>query len=409
MHRKRKDPFMHMTVIALIVSILGLCLSFFLVGGLICIATFILGMRLFLEEKSIPAFRVVAISAAGIIIPFVMYFNTFGFALPSEDGSGRNIFARIIETNYSNLGLNFGKRTADLAADTFKKAASGQGSDGAQEGAAAQMPDGIGSHGKDEGKIENDESTGSGSDKDKDDESTNSGSGNNMKEKAQISEGSIFESLDSIKENQRNKGGIVSIAPSDDDMPSYGGLPVGTLLIAQYFREDDHNCNPVLVLQNRTGDEVRYECRFIARSAEGEELSTSSKTVEVVRDGALFVFEGRFDKRDLGGRIPDSYEFSITKRKPYETDLANEVAVYTATEGSSALLTAENNSDKKVKVDAYVLFFDGEELVDCMWMIPQNTDEVCLEPGSAATIKGDAYYRFDRVETFYTAYEALGE
>ena len=60
-------------------------------------------------------------------------------------------------------------------------------------------------------------------------------------------------------------------------------------------------------------------------------------------------------------------------------------------------------------MDAYVLFFDGKELVDCMWMIPQNTDEVCLEPGSAASIKGDAYYRFDHVETFYTAYEAVGE
>ena len=201
----------------------------------------------------------------------------------------------------------------------------------------------------------------------------------------------------------------MSIAPSDDNMPSYGGLPVGTMLIAQYFREDDHNCNPVLVLQNKTGDLVRYECRFIARDKEGEELATSEKTVEVVRDGALFVFEGRFDKRDLGGSIPDSYEFSITKREPYEDDMANLVSVYTATEGSSALLTAENKSDKKVKVDAYVLFFDGSELVDCMWMIPQNTDEVCLDPGSAATIKGDAYYRFDRVETFYTAYEAIGE
>ncbi len=434
---------MHMTVIALIISILGLCLSFFLVGGLISIVTFILGMRLFLEEKSIPTFRIVAISAAGIIIPFVMYFNTFGFALPQSDGSGRNIFARILETNYSNLGLNFGKRTVDLAADTFKKAASGQGSDGEGQEAVGKMPGGAAGTAQDKetskngassvaggaatgeagslsdsGKKASDnasnkgagsDSTGSGFNKDKDDESTNSGSENNMKEKAQFSEGSIFESLDSIKESQKNKGGIVSIAPSDDDMPSYGGLPVGTLLIAQYFREDDHNCNPVLVLQNKTGGEVRYECRFIARSSEGEELSESSKTVEVVRDGALFVFEGRFDKRELGGRIPDSYEFSITKRKPYETDLANQVSVYTATEGASALLTAENNSDKKVKVDAYVLLFDGEELVDCMWMIPQNTDEVCLEPGSAATIKGDAYYRFDRVETFFTAYEALGE
>ncbi len=455
---------MHMTVIALIISILGLCLSFFLVGGLVCAVTFILGMRLFLEEKSIPAFRVVAISAAGIIIPFVMYFNTFGFALPQNDGSGRNIFVRIIETNYANLGFNIGKRTGDLAAVTAgngssvqgdaqgRKDISGEGEDQAgKDGASSAInaADGAVNAGNiaavngvdiaagntggiaagNTGNIEADsaggsavgntgdiaaENTGDTAADGTSDKTAGSGnsikdSGKDLKEKTKIPEGSIFESLDSIKESQKNKGGIVSIAPSDDDMPSYGGLPVGTLLIAQYFREDDHNCNPVLVLQNKTGGEVRYECRFIARSSEGEELSESSKTVEVVRDGALFVFEGRFDKRELGGRIPDSYEFSITKRKPYETDLANQVSVYTATEGASALLTAENNSDKKVKVDAYVLFFDGEELVDCMWMIPQNTDEVCLEPGSAATIKGDAYYRFDRVETFYTAYEALGE
>nr|MCR5670410.1 hypothetical protein [Butyrivibrio sp.] len=69
----------------------------------------------------------------------------------------------------------------------------------------------------------------------------------------------------------------------------------------------------------------------------------------------------------------------------------------------------DNPTDKRIKVDAYVLFFDGAELVDCMWMIPQNTGEVCLDPGTMASIKGNSYYRFDRVETFYTAYEAVGE
>jgi hypothetical protein len=220
---------------------------------------------------------------------------------------------------------------------------------------------------------------------------------------------SIFESLDSIDPKEKNKGGIVSIAPSDDDMPSYGGLPVGTLIIAQYFREDDHNANPVLVLQNKTGNMCRDECIFTARDKDGNEMAVSEKTVEVVRDGSIFVFEGRFDKKDLGGGIPDAFEFSISKREPYEKDMSTEIAVYTAMEGNSAILTAENKSDKKVKVDAYVLFFDGEELVDCMWMIPQNTDEVCLEPGSAASIQGDAYYRFDHVETYYTAYEAVGD
>lgn len=384
-----------MTTIALLLAILGLVASLFLVGGAICMVTLGIGIHQFVKDKSIEALRIIAISAAGVILPIIMYLNTYGFHLPYEDGSGRSAFKTILATNYENLGIDlFGKDksnkeaeavlVSESDADEFSQGAekvetsASSGTSESLESALAKLKD------KNEEQNENVSSTES--------------SGN-----------SIFESLDSIRKEDKNKGGIVSIAPSDDNMPSYGGLPVGTMLVAQYFREDDHNCNPVLVLQNKTGDLVRYECRFIARDKEGEELATSEKTVEVVRDGALFVFEGRFDKRDLGGNIPDSYEFSITKREPYEEDMANLVSVYTATEGSSAILTAENKSDKKVKVDAYVLFFDGSELVDCMWMIPQNTDEVCLDPGSAATIKGDAYYRFDRVETFYTAYEAIGE
>ena len=384
-----------MTTIALLLAILGLVASAFLVGGAICMVTLGIGIHQFVKDKSIEALRIIAISAAGVILPIIMYLNTYGFHLPYEDGSGRSAFKTILATNYENLGIDlFGKDksnkeaeavlVSESDADEFSQGAekvetsASSGTSESLESALAKLKD------KNEELDENVESS-------------------------EKSGGSIFESLDSIRKEDKNKGGIVSIAPSDDNMPSYGGLPVGTMLVAQYFREDDHNCNPVLVLQNKTGDLVRYECRFIARDKDGEELATSEKTVEVVRNEALFVFEGRFDKRDLGGNIPDSYEFSITKREPYEEDMANQVSVYTATEGSSALLTAENKSDRKVKVDAYVLFFDGTELVDCMWMIPQNTDEVCLDPGSAATIKGDAYYRFDRVETFYTAYEAVGE
>ena len=384
-----------MTTIALLLAILGLVASAFLVGGAICMVTLGIGIHQFVKDKSIEALRIIAISAAGVILPIIMYLNTYGFHLPYEDGSGRSAFKTILATNYENLGIDlFGKDksnkeaeavlVSESDADEFSQGAekvetsASSGTSESLESALAKLKD------KNEELDENVESS-------------------------EKSVGSIFESLDSIRKEDKNKGGIVSIAPSDDNMPSYGGLPVGTILVAQYFREDDHNCNPVLVLQNKTGDLVRYECRFIARDKDGEELATSEKTVEVVRNEALFVFEGRFDKRDLGGNIPDSYEFSITKREPYEEDMANLVSVYTATEGSSALLTAENKSNKKVKVDAYVLFFDGSELVDCMWMIPQNTDEVCLDPGSAATIRGDAYYRFDRVETFYTAYEAIGE
>lgn len=392
---------MQITTIALIISIIGLVMSFFLVGILPSVLSLIMGIILFVkeEEKSISTVRIIAISAAGFILPVIMYFNTFGLSFPQKDTEGSGVFKRILSENYGNFGIDlFTKANADedtsvitgavVKADTETSNNAGLSDDVNEKLPALDA--------KDEDKDllpyrEKESGT-----------STSAADVLTLKE-------SIFESLDSIDPKDKNKGGIVSIAASDDDMPSYGGLPVGTMLIARYFRQDDHNCNPVLVLQNKTGDLCRYECRFIARDANGEEMAVSDKTVEVVRDGAVFIFEGRFDKRKLDGKMPDTYEFSITKRVPYENDMANQISLYTSIEGTRALLTAENRSDKKVKVDAYVLFFDDNELVDCMWMIPQNTDEVCLEPGSKATIAGDAYYRFNRVETFYTAYEAVGQ
>ncbi len=376
---------MHITVIALIIAILGLVTSFFLVGILPSIVSLVMGIVLFIreEEKSISVVRIIAISAAGVILPVIMYLNTFGFHLPGNDPEGVSSFQRILSENYSNFGIHIFDPKKSEAEESL---------------ALEEESTSSTSSNQEENYYVSHEAEMDVSEKEPEDKAEDVPDNR-----------SIFESLDSIDPREKNKGGIISIAASDDNMPSYGGLPVGTMLIGQYFREDDHNCNPVLVLQNKTGEPVRYECRFIARDSEGEELAISDKTVEVVRDGALFVFEGRFDKRDLNGSIPDAYEFSITKRDPYENDMADLVSVYTAVEGNSALLTAQNRSDKKVKVDAYVLFFDGKELVDCMWMIPQNIDEVCLDPRSAATIQGDAYYRFDRVETFYTAYEAVGE
>lgn len=391
---------MQLTTIALVISIIGLVMSFFLVGILPSVLSLIMGIIFFIreEEKTIGTVRIIAISAVGVLLPLVMYFNTFGLSLPQNDPSGVSALQKILSTNYSNLGIDIFDPKEMVAEDLTDKNI-------AAVSAEADIDKTVDITEKEQ--FSDDDSKEKEKnllpDKGKDRENSTSASDVlTMKE-------SIFESLDSIDPKEKNKGGIVSIAASDDDMPSYGGLPVGTMLIAQYFRQDDHNCNPVLVLQNKTGDLCRYECRFIARDPEGEEIAVSDKTVEVVRDGAVFVFEGRFDKRDLGGKVPDAYEFSITKRTPYEADMANQISIRTSIDGTRALITAENRSDKKVKVDAYVLFFDENELVDCMWMIPQNTDEVCLEPGSSATIAGDAYYRFNRVETFYTAYEAVGQ
>ena len=207
---------MHITTIALIISIIGLISSFFLVGIIPSLVSFIMGIRLLVEEKSIDIVRIIAISFAGIILPVIMYINTFGFHLPRSDDSGRNFFQRIMIDNYSNLGVRFG------FADSEPK-----------ELVSEEQVDDMSKPGSDEITYYSNMPAASGSTE----------ASEKHEDGAEKELPSIFESLDSISASEKNKGGIISIAPSDDDMPSYGGLPVGTLIIAQYFREDDHNAN----------------------------------------------------------------------------------------------------------------------------------------------------------------------
>ncbi|AOZ96123.1 hypothetical protein [Butyrivibrio hungatei] len=377
---------MQMLVVAIVLSICGLLSSFILIGIFPSIISFCLSIYCLSKEKTINTVRALLMSLVGILVPIIMYLNTFGLHLPYDKGEGYGTFKQILYDNYSNFGFDMSFMVKDYKTIDEQVAAT-----------AATSDDGI--YYVSDGVVQEEAGY-------NEIVTTEADSSESSLDNSKYPE-SIFESFEDIEKEYETTAKSTEIGASDDDMPSYGGLPVGTLIVAQYFREDDHNCNPVLVLQNKTGNLCRYECMFTARDKDGNEIATSERTSEVVPDGAKFVIEGRFDKSELGGTLPSMYEFTISKRTPYEKDVTEDVCVYTKIDGNSVILAAENPTSLKVKVDAYVLFFDGDELVDCIWLIPSNKDEVCITPGSVATIKGDAYYRFDRIETYYTAYEAV--
>lgn len=377
---------MQMLVVAIVLSICGLLSSFILIGIFPSIISFALSIYCLSKEKTINTVRALLMSLVGILVPIIMYLNTFGLHLPYDKGEGYGTFKQILYDNYSNFGFDMSFMVKDYKTIDEQVAAT-----------VATSDDGI--YYVSDGVVQDEPGY-------NEIVTTEADSSESSLDNSKYPE-SIFESFEDIEKEYETTAKSTEIGASDDDMPSYGGLPVGTLIVAQYFREDDHNCNPVLILQNKTGDLCRYECIFTARDKDGNEIATSERTSEVVPDGAKFVMEGRFDKSELGGTLPSMYEFTISKRTPYEKDVTEDVYVYTKIDGNSVILAAENPTSLKVKVDAYVLFFDGDELVDCIWLIPSNKDEVCITPGSIGTIKGDAYYRFDRIETYYTAYEAV--
>ena len=389
---------MHITTIALIISILGLITSFGFVGIIPSLIAFILNILNFKKEQSIRTTRSLAISFAGILLPLVMYLNSYGIGLPYEKTEKLGMLSQIIYDNYSRLGFDMSGLYDERKEEEMTASVKASGD-------MYYISDGVVID-EDGAKLE--ESVGESSfDKASEDDQKSSKEKNKIFN--ELDPDSIFESIDSLDEKSGSDFGADKKGASDDDMPSYGGLPLGVRIMGQYFREDYHNCNPILVLKNETGNDCRFECLFTARDGDGNELATSNKTVEVVSDGGIFVLEGRFDKSLLQGTLPSMYEFLVSKRDPYEENMHDNVSVFGEIVDNSAVVTAQNTSKKRVKVDAYVLFFDGEELVDCIWMIPKNGGEVTIDPGSSAYIRGDAYYKFDRIETYYTAYEAVGE
>ena len=393
---------MQLPVITILLSVLGLLTSFVLVGIFPSIVAFCLSIYCFLQEKSINIVRAIGMSFVGILVPIIMYFNCYGISLPFDKGTGMSFGKQIIYDNYTNMGLDMSvleSKKLVLDIDTIDIESEADSDKEQEMDDMYYVRDGVITDSAGYVRSDSAEVT---EKEEKEEKST-------PKDSLDYRDypDTIFEKFEDIEKEYDIKPVSGFVGASDDDMPSYGGLPLGTVIVAQYFREDDHNCNPVIVLQNKTGDIYRYECMFTARDEDGNELAISEKTSEVVPDETKFVIEGRFDKSELGGSIPSMYEFTITKRVPYEEDMTDQVLVYTKVDENSVILAADNISDKKVKVDAYVLFFDGNELVDCIWLIPTNTDEVCIDPKSLATIKGDAYYRFDRIETYYTAYEAI--
>ncbi|SFU60398.1 hypothetical protein [Butyrivibrio sp. INlla21] len=406
-------------VITIVLSIIGLILSLAFVGIMPSLIALILSIYCLIQKRSITRARALAMSVVGVILPVIMYLNSYGLSLPYPRTDGLSVVGGIIYDNYSNMGFDMewlknglGKGNSELAMveEELSDTASGE----ASSEDIYYVSDGVVTDSLGYKEKSDDEKSAGMADGSADDKTgqglgtAQSSSGDGSLDTAQYNT-EIFEKLEDATEEYEEKPISDKIGASDDDMPSYGGLPVGTLIIAQYFREDVHNCNPVLVLQNKTGKKCRYEARFIARDEDGEQLAESDRCVEVVDNDGKFVLEGRFDKNELGDNIPAMYEFSVSKRDPYEKNMADDVVVYAKENGNSVVLAAENLSDKKVKVDAFVLFFDKEELVDCIWLIPHNEGDVCITPGSVASISGDAYYRFDRIETYYTAYEAVGE
>ena len=228
---------MHIITIALIISFLGMLASFGFVGIIPSILAFVLNIFCLTKEKSINTVRSLAISIVGIILPIIMFYNSYGFDMPYDKGTGLSIIPQILYDNYLPFGVNLGplfglkeneSENYILLSDNSENLPDFDEDENVSiisdaETALDNTP---------EEKLD---------DSKKIDEKPQSDLFSDIGSMFNLTDENVEESIDSLDESEKDVYGADKVGASDDSMPSYGGLPIGVSVVGQYFREDDHN------------------------------------------------------------------------------------------------------------------------------------------------------------------------
>ena len=87
---------MHIIVVTVVLSIVGLIMSLAFVGIVPSFVALILSIYCLVQKKSIARARALALSVVGVILPIIMYINSYGISAPHLRADGLSFVAGII-------------------------------------------------------------------------------------------------------------------------------------------------------------------------------------------------------------------------------------------------------------------------------------------------------------------------
>jgi len=348
-----------MSILALIFSLVGIFLSLLLIGIIPAFIGFLLGMSSWSNEHSVTSFFAALLGILGVIMSVIVYLNTYGYANPVSVFNGT---ATPLETP-----MFFSSTGEETEGDTTTTAES----DEAIQGAISDTADAIGNVTDSASALASDVSN----------ELSGNGDGTG----------------DGTGEGESDSEGASNItAPLSNSHPSsltYGG---NTSYSDAYAHCYDY------MFTNVSGKNIDVNGTFYAIGANGETLSATSVTLSSVPADSNFVIEGVFNK-NIGD--VDHVVYDISTNESNANDFATDmVDVYVSELDNGIRVEAVNKSDKELRVNVHIQFYNGTTFLQNTWVVPSDTFNYTLSPNSTAT--KDAICRagsFSSYEMFYTA------
>lgn len=155
----------------------------------------------------------------------------------------------------------------------------------------------------------------------------------------------------------------------------------------------------LLVLKNNSPETANAHGDVVAYDAEGNILATSSAGVDALGSGKEQVMSFYFS--DLAGVDHFGYNVDYKVETDYE-DVGDDIEIQETINGKSVVITCTNNGDEVAEfVEAYVLFFKGEQLVEYNWTYLYDVDFE-LRPGKTVSDNVYCFEDFDSIKCYYS-------
>lgn len=170
--------------------------------------------------------------------------------------------------------------------------------------------------------------------------------------------------------------------------------------ITEHLYSDSYSTQYFLVIKSNANVAVGITANATAKGANGAVLGADSMEIDILGPGETSLGYFYFD--DVKGVVAVEYELSYDT-DPYYTPVIGNLSVEQTINNRNVIVAVTNNGTKPAQfVEAYALFFDGNNKIVETASSYVVDDDSEIKPGKTLVEQLDTYGSFDHVEVYLT-------
>ena len=188
--------------------------------------------------------------------------------------------------------------------------------------------------------------------------------------------------------DESEEASTVEVSDSDFDIKGY-----------KYSTDYGYTCY-YLVIKNNSETSVGVEGNGTAKDKDGNTVSASSMSIDVIGPGETSIGYFYFDTEKKVKKVDYTLDYSTDI---YYDPVLSDIAVEEAINDDNVIVTATNNGEEAAEyVEAYGLFLDKDGKVVGVDSVYLTDDDSELKPGKSISEQLSVYEDFDDVEVYLT-------